>query len=119
MVLKQQMVFPGDKGLQSPASAEKNWRFNICIVEFKRRAPGGAACRRLAGLCLSAGNSPSPGHLGRARTHRNPQPSPTVQRLHGPQQLLIRGSFILSQEGNPNSQSLPFFTLTACSGPVL
>lgn len=76
MVLKQQMVFPGDKGLQSFASAE-HWRFNICIVKFKRRAPGGAEGWWLARLCLAGG----------PQQDQDPPQHPaqgTFTRLYGP-----------------------------------
>jgi len=39
---------------------------------------------------------------------RPPPSPPCAQRLCGPNPLVIGGSFILSQEGNPNSHSLPF-----------
>lgn len=75
MVLKQQMVFPGDKGPQSFASTEKNWRFNICIVKFKSRAPGVQPWAVLKGdgpNSLAIGGSFLPVQEGNPNSHSLP-----------------------------------------------
>jgi len=111
MVLKKQMAFPGDKGLQSFASAEQNWRFNICIVKFKRRAPGGAACQRLAWLCLAGGTSP--GCPSKASTHRDPRPAHRAPKGCVGQTRWLSGalSYLVRRE-TPTVTAFPSLTLT-------